>query len=192
MATLRRLRSVLALRGLLSDRLGADMPWAIVLAPAFVAAALGLRLWLTPWLIGAQFITFFPAVMLATLLGGTLAGVISVALAATAAAYLLQPGTFTLQEIDSLAMFVAVALMDVAIISALLEINSALRRSVAEIGQLNASLRTSEHRFRDLLEIAPDATVISDRDGRIVLVNAEAERLFGYPGPKCSASRWTC
>ena len=37
-----------------------------------------------------------------------------------------------------------------------------------------------EQKYRGLLECAPDATVIADKQGTIVLVNTEAERLFGY------------
>lgn len=45
---------------------------------------------------------------------------------------------------------------------------------------LYAQRRSLEGMFRDVIEFAPDALILSDQEGRIVQVNARAQELFGY------------
>jgi len=61
--------------------------------------------------------------------------------------------------------------------SALRDLSVGLERRVHE---QTGALAKREQQFRTLVESAPDAMVIADAGGRIVLVNAQTEAIFGY------------
>ena len=56
-----------------------------------------------------------------------------------------------------------------------------IRHDLAERRRAVKALRESAEKVRGVMDSAPDALLITDQRGIIQMVNAEAERLFGYP-----------
>jgi PAS domain S-box-containing protein len=142
------------------------------IAVAVVAVAIVLRYALDPWLseVGVPYITFYPAILLATFLGGLGPGLTSLALCTLVAWYIFLPPAFTFelspQQVFSLVLFVVLGGFDVLLITLL---NSALDRIV-----------THEANIRTLIDAAPNGIVVVDGQGDITLVNPAAEKMFGY------------
>jgi PAS domain S-box-containing protein len=62
----------------------------------------------------------------------------------------------------------------------LAELANHANHMASRLARLTEERGKAAARFRALIEAAPDAMVITDAAGRVVLVNAQTERLFGY------------
>lgn len=140
-------------------------------ALAAVAAALGLRAALDPWLGGrVPYITLFGAVIVAAWFGGFGPGVVA-AFAGFVGADLLfiEPrGTFTIASTER-APEMAAYLLSAGLIAAL--------GGARQAARLRAE--TSEQRLRAFMENSPAAVLIKDEGGKYVFMNPAAEKIVG-------------
>ncbi len=144
-----------------------------LVAAAMVAIAALLRLEFGAAIPDLPYLTLFPAAVIATVICGAAAGSVAMLLSiALAWALILPPGYSFHSLYQSVQFFIGVATV--------IALTWAMRSSSGVIRRLNDTLQQSEGKFRGLLEAAPDAMVIVDTDGRIALINAATERLFGY------------
>jgi PAS domain S-box-containing protein len=135
-----------------------------------VASSIGVRMAVGDLLAGAPFLTFYPAIILATVVGGPRVGVAAVILSGVAADYLFLPPIraigSTPSELLALALFGLVALMQVGVVTLL---NTAIDR-----------LWRQADNVRFVLDAEPTGLIGVDEQGLVLLVNKAVEEQFGY------------
>jgi len=172
---------------------------AVLLTSAALALAfLGRGLWGT----AATYSFLLGAVMLSSWISGLGPGMLSTVLGTLAADYFLiaplHTLTFDSSRVVQLGAFAAIAVLISSLndsrrraIDALatesVDLELRVRERTAELATANDKLRDeierrnqSERNFRGLIDAAPDAILVIDNGGRVVRMNDEAERLFGY------------
>jgi PAS domain S-box-containing protein len=87
-----------------------------------------------------------------------------------------EPHTYDVHDIDFVTAFANVLAEAVST-----SVRTAtLQSTVGQMQTLVSKLGKSEERFRTVVEAAPSAMVMFNADGRIEMVNVQAERTFGY------------
>jgi len=148
---------------------------AYLLAFASVGLATALRVAVDPYVGGVQFITFYPAVIITTLIGGLGAGLFCVVLSVAAAVFFVLPPHFSLYVQDPsnlllLLLFILVTLSNVILITGM--------RYAIERKRDEQALQASN----DRLQFALDAALLGwwqyDPRRHVISVDARFKKIF--------------
>jgi PAS domain S-box-containing protein len=147
-----------------------------------------LRAMLDPYLTGAQFITFFPAVVLAAYLCGPRAGLFAAVLCGAGAWYLfLTPlMSFRFEDTASAATLLGYFLTACAI--AVLVGGARVATETARVS--NEALRASEEQFRTLADSSPALIWVTDVHAQVTFANRRYEEVFGKPADAIEGEGW--
>jgi PAS domain S-box-containing protein len=165
------------------------------LALTFVFLQFNLPLPFTSLALSAIAVTFW--------FGGTKPGIVAFLLAMMTRSHFFDPHTSTLSKVLYELVFVIFAVLmswvrrsrtalEVRVAertAKLTEINESLQREIADREQAENDLRRQTEQLDGLLELAPDAVILSDERYYVLRVNREFTRMFGYL-PEEVVGRW--
>jgi PAS domain S-box-containing protein len=169
-------------------RLETDVSKHIVVVPISLATSWLLAVSFRPILHNqAPFLPFTLGVIMASSYGGLWPGLVTTGVSFAIADYFFTEPVHKLLSVypEDYASFVLFLMFGISlsILSHLrIKVSTALRETNQRLELSVNELARTERRFRELLQAAPDAIVEADHDGRIVLLNAMTEKMFGYSG----------
>lgn len=125
---------------------------AYVFAFVAVGIATALRLAIDPYIVGVQYVTFFPAVIIATLIGGLGAGLFSLVLSVGAAAFFVAPPrlSFYIENLSDLLttlLFILLTFCNVILIAGMRFAIERYRELNHTLEQQGVALRATEERL---------------------------------------------
>jgi PAS domain S-box-containing protein len=148
-----------------------------------VASALALRLMLSPWTgRAAPFVLFFGATLVTSLVAGVGPAimVLLASLPIAAVRFAIPSGSTTGQAAFQALLYAIDGLIVIYLTHAAQSARRRLERVNRELGETAVSLRRTEARAREIVDLAPDAYFQADLEGRFIDVNDAACRLLGY------------
>ncbi len=153
--------------------------WTVGIAILTVTAALLIR---KSFLISAGmhpiYITFYPCVAIAAVVGGLAAGVLATALSALIIFFWLAPPADVASWLGLVTFFAGSIL--IVVITETMHRSRARAVEAEEQAKFNEALRKSAEQFHTLVEQASDGIFVSSVEGRYLDVNSAACRMLGY------------
>jgi two-component system sensor kinase FixL len=125
--------------------------------------------------VGAPYLFFIPAVLVAAGVGGLGPGLIATVLSAALVLLVIKPHTtYWPAEILDDAIFALIG-------GGIAWIGGQLQRSREQASASSAAAQAREAHLKSILDTVPDAMIVIDERGLIQSFSSAAERLFGYP-----------